>query len=153
MDMALALEDGAIQNIFIALVVAYFILFTFTGNFLVPLAAILSIGSTITWVLTSVLLVGYKFDVVMSVLVVMIVGMSVDYAARELLHASSQRCPTNGPTKADSCTVAHLIERVACVRPQISSVSRCTPQASLARPQNGPTKADSCTVARTIGLI
>ena len=139
MDMAKALEDGAIKNIFIALVVAYFILFTFTGNFLVPLAAVLSIGSTITWVFASVLLVGYKFDVVMSVLVVMIVGMSVDYAARELLHASSQPCPTNGPTKADSCTVAHLIERVACVRPQISSVSRCTPRASLV-PKTDPRK-------------
>ena len=87
MDVALALKAEAIKNIFIALVVAYFILLTFTGNFLVPLTAVLSIGSTITWVFASVLLVGYKFDVVMSILVVMIVGMSVDYAARELLHA------------------------------------------------------------------
>ena len=56
MDMSLALADGVIKNIFIALVVAYFILLTFTGNFLVPLTAVLSIGSTITWVFASVLL-------------------------------------------------------------------------------------------------
>ena len=131
MDTAKALEDAAIQNIFIALVVAYFILLTFTGNFLVPLAAVLSIGSTITWVFASILLVGYKFDVVMSILVVMIVGMSVDYAARELLHASSQPLPHKRAHESRLVhRVAHLIERVACVRPQISSVSRCTPQAS-----------------------
>ena len=49
-----------------------FILLVFTGNFVVPIIAILSIGSTITWVLASILLEGYKFDVVASILIVMV---------------------------------------------------------------------------------
>ena len=112
MDVALALKAEAIKNIFIALIVAYFILLVFTGNFLVPLAAVLSIGSTITWVFASVLLVGYKFDVVMSVLVVMIVGMSVDYAARELSpRATAPQTGPRNPTRAPSSSVL-----LACAR-------------------------------------
>ena len=57
------------------------ILLIFTTNFLVPIPAILSIGSTITWVNAGVLLAGFKFDVIGAILLVMIVGMSVDYAA------------------------------------------------------------------------
>lgn len=85
MGVANTLQRAAILNIGLALVVAYFILLIFTGNFIVPILAILSIGSTITWVLASILIVGYKFDVVASILIVMIVGMSVDYAAH-LVH-------------------------------------------------------------------
>ena len=143
MDMSKALEDGAIQNIFIALVVAYFILLVFTGNFLVPLAAVLSIGSTITWVFASVLLVGYKFDVVMSILVVMIVGMSVDYAARELSpRATAPQTGPRNPTRAPSC----------CLRALADLVRESLHDSSQPRPTTDPRKPTSA-VYRGVDLI
>ena len=82
MGMTFTLVDTATLNIAIALIVSYFILLIFTGNFLAPVLAIVSIGSTITWVNAAILLMGYKFDLIGAILLVMIVGMSVDYAAQ-----------------------------------------------------------------------
>lgn len=81
MGMTFGLINTATLNIAIALIVSYLILLIFTGNFLAPVLAIISIGSTITWVNAAILLMGYTFDLIGAILLVMVVGMSVDYAA------------------------------------------------------------------------
>ena len=108
----------------VALTVAYFILFGFTGNFFVPAIAILSIGSTITWTLASVLLFGYKFDVVASILIVMVVGMSVDYAAH-LVHFYNEMGGNRFEKVQGGCTAWAFLSSVAPSR-QPGRPSRCS---------------------------
>lgn len=74
------LQDSAIQNIVIALIASYFVLVLVTRNVIVPLLAVMSIGSTVVWVLATAFLAGLKFDSNVSILIVMVVGMAVDYA-------------------------------------------------------------------------
>ena len=81
MGMTFGLINTATLNIAIALIVSYVILLIFTGNFLAPGLAIVSIGATITWVNAAILLMGYSFDLIGAILLVMIVGMSVDCTA------------------------------------------------------------------------
>jgi hypothetical protein len=52
----------------------------FTGNFFVPLFAMLAIAATTFWVLAVYLLTGAKFDAFAAILSVMTIGLAVDYA-------------------------------------------------------------------------
>ena len=61
MSAMFGMAGSAFQNIAVAIVASYFVLVLVTRNFLVPLFAVISIGSTITWVLAGVFLSGYKF--------------------------------------------------------------------------------------------
>ena len=74
------LTMGAIQNIAIALACSYVVLVFVTKNYLVPVLAVLSIGSTVTWVLAAGLLMGFKLSVNVAMVIVLIVGLAVDYA-------------------------------------------------------------------------
>ena len=77
MSALLGLQSVAVQNIVIALAAAYVVLCIVTANVLVPLLAVLSIGATVTWVLATAFLVGFKFDSNVAILIVMVVGMAV----------------------------------------------------------------------------
>lgn len=70
----------AVLNIVIALVVSYVVLVVATRNVIIPALAVLSIGSTVTWVLAMILALGHRFDANAAILVVMATGMAVDYA-------------------------------------------------------------------------
>ena len=74
------MADSAYSNVAAAVLASYVVLVIVTKNLLVPIIAILSIGSTICWVLAGIFLAGYEFEFFAAILTVMIVGMSVDYA-------------------------------------------------------------------------
>ena len=80
MSAMFGMADSAFQNVAVAVLASYFVLVLVTKNFLVPILAVISIGSTITWVLAGIFLMGYEFEFFAAILTVMIVGMSVDYA-------------------------------------------------------------------------
>lgn len=74
------IQRTAVLNIVIALVCSYFVLVLVTRNALVPVLAVISIGATVSWVLAATFSLGFKFDLYTGILIVMIVGMAVDYA-------------------------------------------------------------------------
>ena len=51
-----------------------------TGNLIVPLLATITIASTIASTLAAIFLCGYQFDAFCAILVVMVVGLAVDYS-------------------------------------------------------------------------
>jgi hypothetical protein len=70
----------AILNILQALAVSYAVLVCVTQNWIVPFFAITSTGATITMVLAVIFSMGFKFDANAAILIVVAVGLSVDYA-------------------------------------------------------------------------
>lgn len=70
----------AIMNILQALAMGYGVLVCVTQNYLVPMFAITSTGATITLVLAVIFSMGFEFDANAAILIVVAVGLSVDYA-------------------------------------------------------------------------
>jgi predicted RND superfamily exporter protein len=73
-------SGAAIQNIFIAVAVSFLILSIITRNLVLPLFATLSIATTILCTIETIFLLGYQFDTYCAILVVLIIGLAVDYA-------------------------------------------------------------------------
>ena len=95
MAVGYGMVDSAYTNVVAALVVSYVVLVVVTRNLLVPIIAILSIGSTICWVIAGVILCGYEFEFFAAILTVMIVGMSVDYAVHLTRGLLCSNCNAN----------------------------------------------------------
>lgn len=85
MAMLRDLQTSMVINIILALVVSYVMLVLTTGNLLVPLLGIVSIGGTILWTSAVNFLSGNKLDAYFAILVTLCVGLSVDYAVH-LVH-------------------------------------------------------------------
>ena len=94
------LATEAVNNIVIALAVSYVVLVVVTRNVLVPAMAIVSIGSTVTCVLATIFLLGFKFDANAAILIVIAVGLAVDYAVH-FTHFYNE-CPGARYEKAQS---------------------------------------------------
>ena len=62
MSAMFGMADSAFQNVAVAVLASYLVLVLVTKNFLVPILAVISIGSTITWVLAGIFLMGYEFE-------------------------------------------------------------------------------------------
>lgn len=80
MDTVLGVTYAALENVFVAIGASCGVIAIVTGNLITPLLATLSIVSVVAWTLAAVFLCGYAFDMFAAILVVMVVGLAVDYS-------------------------------------------------------------------------
>jgi len=79
----------AVQNIIISLGVAFAIVLVTSANWIMALLSTITIGSVMTSVLASALALGFKIDTLAAILIIMVIGMAIDYAVH-MSHAYNE---------------------------------------------------------------